>query len=53
MACSTEFVKCMDEIVPDVPKLLSVVDGDHSFDVALTMQVDWIADGCNFILKYW
>ena len=53
VACSKEFAKFMEATVPNVPKILSVLDGDHAFDVSLNMQVDWIAEGCDFVLKYW
>lgn len=53
VACSTEFVKRLEAILPDAPSVLSVLPGEHCFDVSLTMQEPWIADGCGFLLKYW
>ncbi|KAK4155641.1 Alpha/Beta hydrolase protein [Chaetomidium leptoderma] len=53
VACSTEFIKRLEAILPDAPSVLSVLPGEHCFDVSLTMREPWIADGCSFLLKYW
>ncbi|KAH6649116.1 putative polyketide synthase [Truncatella angustata] len=52
-SCSTEFVRRVEEIVPNMPKLLSIQPGEHNFDASMTMKEGWIADGCDFILRYW
>lgn len=48
-----EFFIRLKEIAPNVPKILSVLPGEHNFDASLTMQETWIADGCNFLIKHW
>lgn len=53
LACSTEFVRRVESIVPGAPILLSLRPGEHNFDAALTKDEPWIAEGCEFLLKYW
>ncbi|KAI0124128.1 putative polyketide synthase [Xylariales sp. AK1849] len=52
-SCSTDFIRRVEAIVPDVPKVLSMRPGEHNFDASLTIQEAWIADGCSFLLRYW
>jgi acetyl esterase/lipase len=52
-ACSTEFVRRVQSLVPGAPIVLSLRPGEHNFDASLTRDEPWIAEGCEFLLKYW
>ncbi|KAK8110193.1 uncharacterized protein PG998_006650 [Apiospora kogelbergensis] len=52
-ACATEFVRRVKESAPHVPMILSLKPGEHNFDAALSMHEPWIAEGCDFLLRYW
>ncbi|KAI1333950.1 putative polyketide synthase [Xylariaceae sp. FL0016] len=51
--CSTEFVRRINDIVPDAPLMLSIRPGEHNFDASLGVHEPWIAEGCDFLLKHW
>ncbi|KAI0199514.1 putative polyketide synthase [Astrocystis sublimbata] len=51
--CSTEFAKKVAEEHPDIPLLLTLQPGDHMFDAHVSLDKDWVRDGCRFLSKYW
>lgn len=51
--CSSRFVDRIRETHPDVPVLLNLEPGEHSFDVSTTMDEQWVADGLKFVDRYW
>lgn len=51
--CSSGFVEKLKQTMPDVPMLLTLQPGDHSFDVLETMESAWVKEGCEFVEKFW
>ncbi|ROV95018.1 hypothetical protein VMCG_08355 [Cytospora schulzeri] len=51
--CSSKFVDKIRETHPEVPVLLNLEPGEHSFDVSMTMDEQWVADGLKFVDRYW
>ncbi|KAL5358472.1 Alpha/Beta hydrolase protein [Aspergillus floccosus] len=52
--CSTGFVQRLKENSPTTPVRVDLQPGDHLFDVEMTMNEGWIAEGRKlFLEKYW
>jgi pimeloyl-ACP methyl ester carboxylesterase len=52
--CSTSFVQRLKEVAPTTPVRIDLQPGDHLFDVEMTMDERWIAEGRKlFLEKYW
>ncbi|KAK5657864.1 hypothetical protein OQA88_2412 [Cercophora sp. LCS_1] len=52
-ACSTEFVRKVAEVVKDPRIFLSLRPGEHNFDAEMGREVEWIGEGCEFLLGVW
>jgi hypothetical protein len=39
--------------LPDVPLLLTLRPGDHTFEALATMDEPWVQEGCRFVVKFW
>lgn len=43
----------LKQVLPDVPVLLTLQPGDHSFEVLHTVDDEWVQKGFEFVGKYW
>lgn len=51
--CATNFVKKLQQVQRDSPVLMTLLPGDHGFDLTCNIDEDWVREGCLFISKYW
>ncbi|KAJ9157285.1 Alpha/beta hydrolase fold-3 [Pleurostoma richardsiae] len=52
-AGNDEMVRRIREAHPEVPLLYTVQPGDHGFDVPFGLDEPWVAEGGEFVKKYW
>lgn len=51
--CAKNFVKKLQQVQKDSPILVSLLPGDHGFDLKSNIDEDWVREGCLFINNYW
>ncbi|EME41519.1 hypothetical protein DOTSEDRAFT_90348 [Dothistroma septosporum NZE10] len=51
--CSSLFLDQVKASLPCTPVLMSSLKGEHNFDVSLTLETDWLREGCQFLSKFW
>ncbi|PYI33454.1 alpha/beta-hydrolase [Aspergillus indologenus CBS 114.80] len=52
--CAVNYVQRMKEVSPSTPIRLDLLPGDHLFDVDMTADDEWIAEGRRvFLHNYW
>lgn len=52
-ACSSGFAERLRSVQPDVPLHLSLLPGEHLFDVDTDKDVRWVQQGIMFINTHW
>ncbi|TIA30215.1 alpha/beta-hydrolase [Aureobasidium pullulans] len=50
---SNNFVDKLKQTHPATPLRYTIQPGEHGFDGAVTMDEDWVKEGCAWLEKYW
>ncbi|KAI4718596.1 alpha/beta-hydrolase [Aureobasidium sp. EXF-10727] len=50
---SNNFVDKLKQTHPDTPLRYTIQPGEHGFDGAVTMDADWVKEGCAWLEQYW
>lgn len=50
---SNNFVDKLKQTHPITPLKYTIQPGEHGFDDAVTMDEDWVKEGCAWLEKYW
>lgn len=50
---SNTFVDKLKQTHPITPLRYTIQPGEHGFDGAVTMDEDWVKEGCAWLEKYW
>ncbi|KAL4894559.1 Alpha/Beta hydrolase protein [Aspergillus ambiguus] len=51
--CSSGFARRLREVQPDVPIHLSLLPGEHLFDVNTGNDASWVQEGAQFVCEHW
>lgn len=53
IAASDNFVQKLGTTHPQTPLLYTVQPGEHGFDGKVTMDEEWVKEGCAWLKQYW